>query len=106
MDEAGRPDDLLDDVGGMLELVRSGRRRYVNGLIEGALGLRERERPVVEGAREPEAVVNEDFLPRAIAEMHAAHLRHRDVGLVGEREEVRREVIEKGPWPAACGPAG
>src|SRR5207249_11348268 len=84
----------------MLELVRPGRRRDVDGLIEALLELREREGPVVERAREPEAVVDEDFLAGAIAEVHAAYLRHRDVRLVDEREEVRWEVVEKGPRPA------
>ena len=51
IDEAGRPDDLLDDVRGMLELVRPGRRRHVDSLIEALLELGEGEGPVVEGAR-------------------------------------------------------
>src|SRR5438093_1700546 len=89
----------------MLELVWPGRRRNVDGLVEALLELRERERAVVERARQTEAVVDQDLLPRAVAEIHPAHLRNGDVGLVDEREEIRREVIEKGPRTAPRRPA-
>ena len=79
VDEARRPDDLLDDLGGMLELVRARRRRDVDGLIETLLELGKCEGPVVERTRQTETVIDENFLPRAIAEVHAADLRHRDV---------------------------
>ena len=100
VDETGRPDDLLDHVGGMLKLVRAGGRRDVDRLIEALLELGERERPVVQCARKPEPVVDEDLLARTVTEVHAAHLRDRDVGLVDEREEVRREVVQERPGPA------
>src|SRR5438270_16904 len=105
IDESGRPDDLLDDVRGVLELVGPRRRRNVDGLIETLLELRERQRTVVERARQPETVVDQNFLARAVPEVHATHLRDRDVGLVHEREEVRREVVEERPGPAAGGTA-
>jgi len=77
-----------------------GRRRDVDSQIEALLELGERERPVVQCARKPEAVVDEDLLARTVTEVHAAHLRDRDVGLVDEREEVRREVVQERPGPA------
>src|SRR5256885_15173816 len=89
----------------MLELVWPGRCRDIDGLIEALLELSEGERAVVERARQTEAIVDEDFLPGAIAEVHAAHLAHRDVRLVDEREEVRRKVVEKCPRPASGGTA-
>ena len=44
---------------------------------------------------EAEAVIDEVLLSRAVAAAHAAHLRHRDVALVDEGDEVFREVVEK-----------
>src|SRR4029077_19674355 len=89
----------------MLELVGSWSCGDVDGLVEALLELREGERPVVERAWQAEPVVDQDLFARAVAEIHTAHLRHRDVRLVDEREEVRWEVIEKGPRPASGGTA-
>src|SRR5215211_4762875 len=52
-------------------------------------------RPVVECARQPEAVVDEGLLSRPVAFVHAADLRNRLVRLIGEDDEVAREVVEQ-----------
>ena len=45
--------------------------------------------------RQPEAVLDQRELARAVAVEHAADLRQRDVRLVDHDEEVRREVVEQ-----------
>ena len=55
----------------------------------------EAQRPVVERRRQPEAVLDERLLARAVALVHAADLRHRLVRLVDEEQEVVREVVEQ-----------
>src|SRR6185503_42530 len=56
---------------------------------------------VVHRARQPEAVVHERLLARAVALEHAADLRDRLVGLVDEADEVVREEVEQAERPLA-----
>ena len=60
-----------------------------------ALELGEGERTVVASRGEAEAVLDQHVLARAVAAVHAAHLRQRDVRLVDEEQEVVREVVEQ-----------
>ena len=53
------------------------------------------QRPVVERGRQPEAVVDQGLLARAVAVVHAADLRDRLVRLVDEGQEVLGEVVEQ-----------
>ena len=55
----------------------------------------EHQRPVVERARQPESVLDERQLARAVAVEHAADLRQRDVRLVDDDEEVFGEIVEQ-----------
>jgi len=50
---------------------------------------------------QPEAVVDERLLARAVALVHAAELRHGLVRLVEEDEEVVGEVVEQAVRPRA-----
>ena len=91
----GGPDDLLGDVDavGQLELARGGAhedelRHLVEELVEA-------QRPVVERARQAEAVVDQLLLARLVALGHGADLRQRHVRLVDEAEEVVGEVVEQ-----------
>src|SRR5439155_12376732 len=105
IDESRRPDDLLDRPRRVLAFVRTRRRRDEDRLVETRLELVEGERTVVERAGQAEAVLDEDLLARAVAAVHAANLRERDVRLVDEHEEVRREVVQERPRAAARGTA-
>ena len=77
------------------QLVRSGRRRDEDRLRHALHELVEPQRPVVHRERQPEAVVDERLLARAVALVHPADLRHRLVRLVDHDEEVAREVVEQ-----------
>ncbi len=79
----------------MTQLERPGRRRHEHELRDLPQELVEAQRPVVERRRQPEAVLDERLLARAIALVHTADLRHRLVRLVHEDEEVVREVVEQ-----------
>jgi hypothetical protein len=74
VDDAGRPDQLLDDPLAPLELVRPGRRAHVDDLVEVALELLERQRPVVERRRQAEPEVDEDLLAGPVVLVHADDL--------------------------------
>ena len=100
IDEARRPDDLLHRDGRSLELIGTGRRGDEDRLVEPILELLERQRPVVERARQAEAVLHQDVLAGLVAEEHAPGLGDRHVGLVHEHEEVRGEVVEQRPGTA------
>ncbi len=95
VDDPGRADQLLRDDLRVTELVRARRRRDEHHLTHLAEELVEAERAVVERGREPEAVVDERLLPRAVALVHPADLRHRLVRLVDEDDEVLGEVVDQ-----------
>src|SRR5438094_1342558 len=105
IDDAGRAHDLLDDAPRAPALVLAGRRRDVDELVGDRHELVERLRPVVQRARQPEAVVDQRLLARAVALVHAADLRHGLVGLVDEADEVAGEVVEQAVRARAGGPA-
>ena len=57
------------------------------------LPLVELQRPVVERAGQAEAVLDERRLAAVVAGEHGPHLRHRDVRLVDEQQEVLGEEV-------------
>ena len=102
---AGRAHDLLDDAAGVvaLEVARRGRdehdlRRAREELVEGL-------RPVVERARQAEAVLDQGLLARAVALVHPADLRDGLVRLVDEADEVLREEVDQAVGALAGGAA-
>ena len=109
VDQPGRPDDLLDHVGlaaaDLVELVVARGRGEVDGLADPVEELLPPQRPVVHRARQPEAVVDEVALARHVAFVHAADLRHRDVRLVDDEQEVLGEVVEQAVGRGAAGAA-
>ena len=108
VDQAGRADDLLDDVvdaAALADLVVAGRRREVDRLADPVDELLPLQRPVVHRARQPEPVVDQVALAGHVALVHPADLRHGDVGLVDDEHEVLGEVVEQavgGAAPAAA----
>ena len=101
VDDAGRADDLLDDLRRVRALVLARRGRHEHELRRDREELLERLRPVVERARQPEAVVDQRLLARAVALVHAADLRHGLVRLVDEADEVVGEVVDQAVRPRA-----
>ena len=95
IDQPGRPDDLLDDLVGHAQLVRARRGRQEHRLVDPLEHLVERERPVVARRRQAEAVLDEHVLAAAVALELAVQLRHRDVALVDDEQEVVGEVVEQ-----------
>ena len=95
IDETRRAHDLLHGLVRVRVLVRARRRRDEDRLRRDLLVLVERQRPIVERRRQAEAVLDERFLARAIAFVHAADLRNRHVALVDEQQRVVRQVVEQ-----------
>ncbi len=95
IDETRRPHDLLYRLIRMRVLVRARRRRHEDRLRRDLLVLLERQRPVVERRRQAETVLDERFLARAVAFVHAADLRNRRVALVDEQQRVVGQVVEQ-----------
>ena len=106
VEQAGRPDHLLHHLAaGAGEFPRSGRGRHEYRLMEPLLPLVKHQRPVVEGAGQPEAVIDERRLAALVAGVHAADLRHGDVRLIDEEQEVVGKVVEERAGCAAGRPA-
>ena len=96
VDQAGRADDLLDDLAaGHLDLVVAGRRRDEDAGAELLLPLVEPEGAVVQGARQAEAVLDEGALAAEVAGEHPADLGDGHVRLVDEHQSVLREEVEQ-----------
>ena len=96
VDQAGRADDLLDHLAARhADLVIGRCRRDVHPLAELLLPLVEPQRPVVQGARQPEAVLDERALAAEVAREHPAHLGDGHVRLIDEHEAVLGEEVEQ-----------
>ena len=99
VDDAGRPDELLDDLLAALELVWPGRGAHVYRLVDAGLEFLERERAIVERRRQAEAEVDQDLLAGPVVLVHAHDLRDGHVALVHDEQPVRREVVQQRPGP-------
>ncbi len=95
IDEPCRAHQLFDGIVGPLGLVIARRRRHIYGLRRQRFEFIETQRPVVERGRQAESVFDQRFLARAIATIHAAELRYRDVTFVDDQDRVMRHVIEQ-----------
>jgi hypothetical protein len=78
----------------------------VEGLADAGLELVEIERPVVEGRRQAEAVLDQGQLAGPVAGVHAADLGDGDMGLVDDGQEVPGEIIQQGEGRLAGRAAG
>ena len=96
VDEPRGTNELLHHLSRVPLFVGSRRRGHEDRLGGEAFELVEAQRPVVERRREPESVLDQRFLARAVAAVHAPELRHGDVALVDEQERVGRKVVEQG----------
>src|SRR5919201_2690026 len=101
IDDAGRPNDLLDDPRGVVALELAGSGGHEHDLTRAREELVECLRPVVERAWQAEAVVHKCLLARAVALVHAADLRDGLVRLVDEADEVLGEEVEQAVRPLA-----
>ena len=106
IEQPRRPDDLFHDLAGMLALVECRRGADVDRLRDVVVKLLKGQRPVVKRAGQAEAIVDQHFLARPVAVVHAAHLRQRHVALVHDQQPVGREVVEQRPRRAARRAAG
>ena len=80
---------------GLPQLVGARRRGHEHDLVHALGELVEPQRAVVDGARQPEAVLDQRRLARHVALVHAVELRHGHVGLVDHHEVVVGEVVEQ-----------
>jgi hypothetical protein len=82
VDQAGRADDLLDDVGRLGDLVGRGCGGHEDALVDALVQLVEAQRPVVDGRGQAEAVLHQDVLAGAVPLVLPVELRHGDMALV------------------------
>ncbi len=96
VDQAGRADHLLgEDAFGLLQLPAARRRRHRHRLRPHRVPFVEAQRPVVDAARQPEAIFRQRDLPAMVAPRHRADLRHRLVALVEKQQGVVGEIFEQ-----------
>ncbi len=95
IDQPGGPHHLLHDLRLVLLLVFGGRRGDEDRPPHHALELVEAQRAIVERRRQTKTVVDQVFLARTVAAIHAADLRYGDVALVDDHQRVARQIIEQ-----------
>ena len=94
VDESGRPDDLLGASFLVLCLIPAGSGRNVHDLVNAFFKFFERQWPVVDGGRQPEAEIYKCGLTRNVTLVHCTDLREGDVRLIDKDQEVVREVVQ------------
>ena len=95
VDQPGRSDDLLDHTVALGQLIWPRRRRHVDRLPGPAQEFVPAQRPVVHRAGQPEAEVNKVAFAGHVTLVHGADLRHGDVRLVDDQQEVLGKVVEQ-----------
>ena len=96
VDQAGGTHDLLDHLTRVRVLVVGRRGGNKNRLRQQLFEFVEAQRPVVQRTRQPETVVDQIFLPRTVALVHATDLRNRDVRFIDEHQCIARQVVDQG----------
>ncbi|KFB74344.1 MAG: hypothetical protein AW09_000373 [Candidatus Accumulibacter phosphatis] len=96
VDQPGRTDELLDNLSLMCRFVVGRGGRNEDRLPHQGFELGELQRPVVECRRQTESVIDEVLLARAVALVHAADLRNRDMGLVDEHQRIGSQIVDQG----------
>ena len=95
--QSGGANDLFDELAaGLAHLVGSRGGREINGLPDPVGELFPGQRSVVDRRGKPETEVHQVPFARHVALVHSADLRHRDVGLVDDHQEVFGEVVDQG----------
>ena len=89
----------------MFALVVARRGRDVDGLVHPLLELLKLQRAVIIRARQPEAILDKRILARAVAAVHGAHLRQRDVALIDKEQKILRKIVQQRHRRAAGGTA-
>ena len=95
IEQPRRTNNLLDLLLADLFLVIARRGRHVNELGHALLEFVEAQRAIVEAARQTETMLGERDFSTAVAFVHATNLRHRDMALVDDAEEIFREIVEE-----------
>ena len=89
----GAYDLFHHDPFGLLQLIVGRGGRDVDGLVEHVVELLKAQRAVVERRRQAESVLHEILLAGPVATVHGADLRHADVTLVDDEQEIFREEV-------------
>ena len=95
IEQPRRTNNLLDLLLADLFLVIARRGRHVNELGHALLEFIKAQRAVVKATRQTETMLGKRDFSTAIAFVHAANLRHRDVTFIDDAEEIFREIVEK-----------
>ena len=90
----------------MLFFVIGGGCRHKYRLPHVSLKFVELQGAVIQCGRQPEAVIDQIFLARTVALVHAAHLPDGHMRLVNEHQRIARQVIDQGRWCLARTTAG
>ena len=105
IDQAGRTNQLFDDLAGAIPLIRTRCRRDKHRLRRQVFELVKAQRPVVQCARQPETVLHQVFLARTVAAVHGAQLGNGHMALIHHQQGIMGQVIEQGRRRLAGPPA-
>ena len=94
--QPGGPHHLFHDLPGMRLLIGSRRGRHEHRLGQQLLPFLKLKRTVVQRRGQPEAVLYQRLLARAVAAEHGADLRNTGMGFIHNHQRVVRQVLEQG----------
>ena len=95
IEQTGRADDLLDHLTRARQLILGRCCGNIHNLVQTVVELIKIERAVVIRARQAKAVFDQTFLAGAVAVIHSAHLRERDVALVHDEQEILWKIVDE-----------
>ena len=97
IEQTGGADDLLGHAVGQRQLLRPRGGGDEQHAADQSLELVIGQGAVIERRRQPEAVLHQRLLARAVALEHAAELRQGDVRLVDDRQKALRQEVDQDP---------
>ena len=105
IEQACRADELFgDNAFTLVELIVGGGSAHIDGLVGHHLKFLKTQGSVVQCRFESESIVHQIGLAGLVATVHGAYLRHSDMALINDGEEVIGEIIQQAERPHA-GPA-
>ena len=91
-----RPEDLLNNlVTAFLRFKRSGRGGNKNGPRPALLEFLKTQWPIIQGAGQPETVLNQHFFSAVVARPHSFQLRNSGVRFIDKQQEIPGEIVNQ-----------
>ena len=93
VNQSGRAQNLLHHFRRVRQFIITRRGGNINGLVYAFLKFGKAQRSVINRRGQTKTIFHQRLLARAVALIHAAHLRQGNVTFVNQQHKILREVI-------------